>query len=481
MSEPTRDALDLDQVVVEHAAALHFADLPVSTVERTKLVLLDTVGAALAAVGAEGAEAVERLVRRWHGEPEAGIIGYTTRGPARDAALVNATLARALELDEVHERALVHSAATVIPVALAVSEQGGGVDGRQFLAAIAMGIDLTCRLAMAPKISLGGDSYAPRSMSYTYQVGTLVGALVAAKLAELDREGLADAFGNAYSQCAGNLQSLAEGSMMVRVQQGLSACSAVMAMELARAGVGGIRRPLLGVYGWFQAFYRGAYDQSVVIDGLSDRFEVEQVSIKPYACCKYGHNEIAAAVEITRDPQFELDAVEEVTVTVSSRDCWDLICAPLDVKADPAALAGPDGFALAQFSLPFMVACGLARGGLTVADLQPEGRSDPAVAALLKVLKVDVEDELRSKVELPAPGRVAVTLRGGRVLRREVKRALGHPERPMTVPQQLEKFRWCSERMDRRSADRLADMILNVEELDDVSRLTAASAIRPPG
>jgi 2-methylcitrate dehydratase PrpD len=467
---------NLDELVVHHADRLRYDDLPTSTVERTKLVILDTMGAAIAAVGADGVEDVERLVRRWGGNPESGLIGYGTKGPAHNAALVNATLARALELDEVHERALVHSAATIVPVALAVSEQVGGIDGRQFLAAVAMGIDLTCRLAMAPTISLGGDSYTPRSMSYTYQVGTLVGSLVAAKLAGLGPQGMGDALGNAYSQCAGNLQSLAEGSLMVRIQQGLSASSAVVAMDLARAGVGGIRRPLQGVYGWFQAFYQGAYDPFVISDSLGETFEVERLSIKPYACCKYGHNAIAAAVEIAEDPQFDLDSVERVTVTISSRDCWDLICAPLEHKADPAALAGPDGLALAQFSLPFMVACALARGGLTVADLQPEARSDPAVASLLGILEVEVEDQLRSKAELPEPGRVAVVLRDGKVLRRVVRRALGHPDRPMTAEQQLDKFRWCTERMDRRDADRLADMILHLDAVEDVSALSSAGA-----
>jgi 2-methylcitrate dehydratase PrpD len=264
---------------------------------------------------------------------------------------------------------------------------------------------------------------------------------------------------------------------MVRVQQGLSASAAVMAMELSRAGVGGIRRPLQGVYGWFQAFYGGAYDSSVVLDGLGERFEVEQLSIKPYACCKYGHNAIAAAVEIAEDPDFDLEAIEHVTVTVASRDCWDLICAPLELKADPVALAGPGGLALAQFSLPFMVACALVRGGLTVGDLTAAARADPALAAVLPLIRVEVADELRSKVELPEPGRVAVALRGGRVVRREVRRALGHPERPMTAEQQMDKFRWCTERMDRRAAESLAEMILGLEDIQDVARLVSASRV----
>jgi 2-methylcitrate dehydratase PrpD len=473
--------LDIDAAVVGYAAGLRFEDLPAATRARTKLLVLDTVGAALAAIGADGVSALEGLMRRWGGAPEAGVLGYGTRGPAHQAALVNAALARALELDDVHETALVHATATMVPVALAVAEQVGGVDGRDFLTAVAMGVDLACRLSMAPLISLGGDDYQPRAMSYTYQTGTLAGSLVAARLAGLGRPGLTDAFGNAYSQCAGNLQGLAEGSLMVRVQQGLAASSAVLAMELAREGVGGIHQPLHGIYGWFQAFYGGRYDAAMLLDGLGERFEGDQVSIKPYACCKYGHNAIAAAVEITGDPDFALDHIEAVSVTVASRDCWDLICAPLELKADPAALAGPDGWALAQFSLPFMVACALARGGLTVADLEPEARADPRVAAVLRVLHLEVDDQTRAKTELPEPGHVTVRLRGGRTLERTVTRALGHPDRPMSPDEQMAKFRWCTERLDPAAAGRLGEMLLSLEDLGDAGEIVRLSAAAGAG
>jgi 2-methylcitrate dehydratase PrpD len=92
--------MDIDAAVVGYAADLRFADLPPATRTRTKLLILDTVGAALAAVGADGVAALEGLVRRWGGTPEAGVLGYGTQGPAHHAALVNAALARALELDD---------------------------------------------------------------------------------------------------------------------------------------------------------------------------------------------------------------------------------------------------------------------------------------------------------------------------------------------------------------------------------------------
>ena len=134
-----------------------------------------------------------------------------------------------------HEIGLTHSTATMVPVASAVADRSGAVTGRELLTAVAVGIDLGVRLSMAPVTDLGGSAYQPRSMSRTYQTGTLAGSLVAARLTGLDVEVSKDAFGNAYSQCAGNLQGLAEGTLTVRVQQGVCAQSAVVAMELARS------------------------------------------------------------------------------------------------------------------------------------------------------------------------------------------------------------------------------------------------------
>ena len=48
----------------------------------------------------------------------------------------------------------------------------------------------------------------------------------------------------------------------------------------------------------------------------------------------------------------------------------------------------------------------------------------------------------------------------------------------MSAEQQLEKFRWCTERLDSRQSDQLADAILHVEDLADVSELVRLSSCR---
>lgn len=463
----------VSQVLVDHVMSFPVGGVPAATAARTRLLVLDTVGAALAAVDADGVTQLRSVVNDWGGVPEAGIIGTGERTSAPHAAMVNATMARALELDDVHEVGLTHATATIVPVALAVAARRPSLTGSDLLTAIALGIDAGCRLSMAPLTDLGGESYIPRSMSRTYQTGVLAGSLVAARLAGLDREAARDAFGLAYSQCFGNLQGLAEGVLSVRVAQGVAAQLAVQAMDLGAAGVSGGREPLEGKYGWFQAFWGGRYDSAAITDGLGDRFEVDAVSIKPYACCKYAHTAIAAALELRNRDDFDLARVDRIRVRVFSHDCWDLLCEPLSHKADPVALAGPDGWALAQFSFPYTVACALARGGVTTADLTDAARTDERVLDLLGKVEMVMVDATRDLTELPEPGHVEVIMADGTSLEAVVRRAVGHPDRPMTVDDQVDKFRWCAEAFGPSRVDAMCEAILALDGLASAAELSA--------
>lgn len=471
-------ARDAGVVLADHMLCFPTRGLPPATTTRTTLLLLDTLGAAIAAVDADGVVQLREIVRRWGGTPEAGVIATGERTTASQAALVNATMARALEIDDVHETGLTHATATMVPVALAVAARRPELSGLALLTAIALGIDCGCRLSMAPITELGGRDYAPRAMSRTYQTGVLAGSMVAARVAGAGRDVMLDTLGNAYNQCFGNLQGLAEGALTVRVGQGVAAQLAIQALDFAAAGISGGRQPLEGRYGWFPAFWRGHYRTDPLFAGLGERFEVDAVSIKPYACCKYAHTAIAAALEIRQVTRFALSDVERVRVHVYSADCWDLLCEPLTLKGDPAAFAGSSGWALAQFSFPYTVACALARGGLTTADLTDEARTDPRVVELLGKVEMVMVDTTRGLAELPEPGHVEVELADGEVLEATVRRAPGHPERPMSVDEQIEKFRWCAAALGAHRIDAIAEAVLRLPELARASEL--AALLDPP-
>lgn len=466
---------DAATALVGFAVGCRYEDLPPDTVAATKRLVLDTIGAALAGTDAAGVAELRRLVAGRGGRPEARLWGTGESVPAPSAALVNATAARALELDDVHEVALVHATATMLPVALAAADRRGGVSGREVLTAVAAGIEVCVRLALATQMSLGGEQHVRRVMSLTTQTATLAGSLVAARLADLTAEQARDAFGVAYSSMPGNLQMLLEGARVVRVMQGVSAQLAVQSAELAAIGVDGPRQVLEGPAGFYRAFHRGDYSRERLLGGLGDTFHVPEVSIKPYACCKAGHTAISAAVQAASAVPDGLAAsdVDRIVVRVAGRDTWDILVDPPSRKADPAQLAAADAVALAQFSLPFMVACGVLRRGLTVADLTAEARGDRELHELIRRTEIVVTDTVRGVAQLPEPGHVEIHLRDGRVSVGRCDRVLGHPAMPMTDDQVAGKFRGNAHRLGADRAEAVAAAVLALDEVDDVRTLTA--------
>ena len=465
---------DAGAVLVDHVAAASARSLPEPSREQTARLTLDTIGAAIAAHSAAGMPGIREVIESWGGRPDATVIGTRARVPAHNAALVNSALARAMELDDVHEKALVHATATTVPVALAVAEQVGGISGGRFIDGVTLGNDIACRLALALDMRLGGADRRPRVMSLTYQTGVLAGSLAAGYVAGLGRGQLLDCLGVAYSQVAGNLQGLFEGTLTVRLQQGIAAQSAVMALEFARAGITGARQPLEGRAGWYPAFFGGRYGYSRdrLLAGLGTRFLGDEISIKPYACCKYGHNVITAAIMLLRDPDVSPGSIREVIVTVG-RDTWDIICDPLSLKASPERIAGPEGLALAQFSLPFMVATTLLKGRLSAAELEEEWRASRALAVLLGKVRIVVDDADFGQDMIPEPGRVEVVLTGGRRRFAEAVRTPGHPDYPLDAAARHDKFRSCARRLGERRTGALLDALTHLDDVDDMRQITS--------
>ncbi|MEE8489422.1 MAG: MmgE/PrpD family protein, partial [Acidimicrobiia bacterium] len=110
--------------------------------------IVDNLGVSIAAVDEPTVGIVANTVMGRGGAPESSVIGTDVKIPATSAALVNGTMAHALDFDDTHLPSVLHPSASVVPAALAVAEAEGSA-GADVASAIAIGIELTCRLGMA--------------------------------------------------------------------------------------------------------------------------------------------------------------------------------------------------------------------------------------------------------------------------------------------------------------------------------------------
>jgi len=452
------------ETLMRHISDTSYVDLPRNVVDSTKRIVLDLMGVIAAGSSTPEAQTVLNLARAWGGRSESSIMIHGDKVPAPSAGLVNGTMGRARDFDDVHEKAVLHPSVSVIPAALAMAELYGGINGRDFMTAVALGVDLTCRLGMAPRT---GPNIS--GMSTTWQCGTFGAAVAAGKVMDLDREALMNAMGIAYSQASGNQQIIAEGSTVVRVQQGLTTWAGITSALLASKGITGPRNVLEGRYGYYPVYHRGGYDRKALTNGLGEINEIVNTSIKPYPCCKWTHQAIDAALEAVREDGLEPGDVDSVVVRLN-RQAFNLVCVPLDLKRRPRSVVD------AQFSVPYTVAAAIVRGDISLATFTTEVMNDPEILSMAQRVTPRVNEQIeRQGARGMAPEIVEIRTKDGRTHQRCVEHVRGSPMAPMTIEEVHEKFRRCiayaAKPIPDEVVEELCDIIGRLESLDDVSEI----------
>jgi len=90
---------NLTQELASFAVDTKYEDLPVSVVHEAKLLLLDSIGCALAAITTDKGKMSLALARRLGGPPESSIIGMGGKVSCSSAALANGELICTLDFD----------------------------------------------------------------------------------------------------------------------------------------------------------------------------------------------------------------------------------------------------------------------------------------------------------------------------------------------------------------------------------------------
>jgi 2-methylcitrate dehydratase PrpD len=450
---------DPAQTLAEHICTTTYDDLPEHAIVSSKRDMLDTLGAALGGSVAPGIAELAGLVKRWGGRGESSLLLLGGRVPAPQAAMVNAAMGHALDFDDTFDRAgNIHPGTSTLFASLAAAELQGGVSGRDVILAIALGLDVAGRLALAATVDRGWHR--------TAAIGIFGAAAAAGKLLSLSIEQMSHAFGIAYSQAAGNRQCILDGALTKRLQAGQAASSGVLAAMLAQEGFTGAREVFAGRYGFYPMYQPDGYDLTAITDELGKRFRGADLSFKPYPCGRGNHTLLDAALQLYE--QLDLATAQEgkeiadVVVTTNAQTCAAEF-GPGTTKRRPTQVVE------AQFSLPFLVAVALTLGRIGIGDV---ARVDhPSVLALAERLQGEAKDDA------PAGwARIRVRRTDGRAATVETAMdALGSPERPLSDSQLEAKFRDCAAHAVRpisaTTVDQAIEWVQRLETYDDAAAL----------
>ena len=99
-----------------HTTETRLGDLPLEARQRAAVYVLDSLGVGIAGSSVEGAQGLLRVASGW-GAPSASVWGRGERLAAPAAAFINAWQMHNQEYDSLHEGAVVHAMASVLPAA----------------------------------------------------------------------------------------------------------------------------------------------------------------------------------------------------------------------------------------------------------------------------------------------------------------------------------------------------------------------------
>jgi len=443
--------LTLTETLAAHVAATGRDRIPAAVADATRRFVLDTLAVAWAGADAPGGKAIHELVASDGGVADATVWAWGGRLPAAAAAFVNGVSAAALDYDSVYEAGSVHADVVVVPAAWAVAERSGA-SGAEFLAAVALGTDIACRLGKAARKNTG--------WFYTSLAGVYGAAAACAKLLRLGPDGIADALGLALSHTGGTQQALLEKTDAKRLQSAFAARAGVFSAQLAGAGASAPRQALEGAHGYFRKYED--CDPDVLLAGLGETYENTRSAIKKYPSCTANHPPVETAIALARELDIRVEEVTEIEVTLSPFS-HRLVGGPFEPAANPQVAA--------QFSIQYSMASALARRRLSIADIRSEAVLDPALGALAGKVKVVVDEANKGKF---APAGLAVTtLRHGRI-RRDALHVPGTPDHPLGRDEHRAKLLDCVSAGPRPfsgdEAARLLERIENIDRVGDMRR-----------
>ncbi|KAH7029172.1 MmgE/PrpD family protein [Microdochium trichocladiopsis] len=473
----------LAELFSSHALNTKFTDLTPDAVAQAKVFILDTLGVGIAGSSAYGADTIIKSAMSWDGSGPSGsssgassasgqatLWGRSARAPSAGiAAMVNGFQVHCQEYDCVHEGAVMHPLATLLPAVMAFADKHDrAISGRELIVACAVGVNVSAGLGIAAK--------SPMRFFRPATAGGFGAAAAVGRLMGLDEETLVRAFGLQYTQTSGTLQPHVEGSAALPLQVGFNSRAALQACDLAQAGMPGTRDCFEGTYGYLPLIEGPVpWDLSGTMEGINGRrWLIAEISHKPYPAGRATHGGVEGILELMKQGGSTVtpDQIENITITGPpvtarlcsrpdienpppnyARLCMSYIGAKVVLNNKPVDLAHYRGQELTD-----TVTHDLARRIRMVSD----GGDDPAALVPISVeMKVQGEAKARSW---------------------RCEQMLASPTRRLPREQHLTKFRRCwefsAEPLPEKNRDRLIALVDDLENLGDIRALTDMMA--PP-
>jgi aconitate decarboxylase len=444
--------------IAEFVSGLRFDAIPHEVRERAKLLILDSLGCALYGARLPWCRILQRTLAKLDRSGTCAVWGTGQRLSAPHAALANGTQVQGFELDDVHREGVLHVGAVVLPALVAVAEMRR-MSGREFLASAVAGYEIGPRVGLCM-----GQEHIGQGWHSGATLGVFSAAAGAARGLALDADRTVHALGIAGTQASG-LMAAQYGAMVKRMHAGRASQSGLYGALLAKDGFTGIPDVLESEYGGFCTTFSRSQDRfrlEELTAGFGETWQTMGVALKFYSCGGSNHTTLDALRDMQNGRAFGAKEVKKIVVHCSQ------------VTLDHAGWKyRPAGLASAQMNLAFCVATLLLEGDCFVDQFDEKAVTDRGRIALAEKVEVVEDPGITAKGSKHRHAvRVEVHLADGSVLERAAETPRGSEPNFASEAQVVAKFEKLAARaLPRAQVARLRDAVLNVEDLEDASRI----------
>ena len=447
--------LERTEKLAKFCAETTFSQLDFQVVERTKLIISDTIGAILGGiVEPEVREFLKFRAGQKSKDRKVKIIGLNKWAEQSDASLIHGIAGTTLEMDEGNQFAKGHPAIHVLPALVSVVQSRllpQNISGQEFLNAFVIGYDVGARIGLASQLN---PHMHPHGTWGVIGAASAIGVLL--KFGHREHMQLMNISSSLTT--ASSRKTMLQGGTVRNVYAGLSNQMAHLAIDLIQSGFTG---EVDGIGSIFGNVVSENLNDNLLLEKLGQRFEVMRNYFKLHACCRFNHAALDCLHDLMRDHQ-ELSNIEQISfIDVESYN----LAAELN---DPR----PQNMLAAKFSVPFALATTLVNKNSQVLSFAGDALKNEKTMALSKKVSVKEISSMTEMLPEFRPAKVTIGMKSGKVFRHSVKTNKGDWQSPYSADELENKFHSLANRsLSQKKSKVLYDKLQNLERIADMREL----------
>jgi len=417
-----------NQNIAEYTRQFSYENISDETVERTKKIVLDTLGVGIGAYTSPPSKALRSTYQNTQSQTNGTIIGSSHKVSVEYAALVNSALIRYLDYNDAYmtRRGGCHPSEHI--GALIAMAEVQNASGEELIEAIVLAYELEGACTET------GLAWEHDSLDYVLW-GAISSVASVGKLMDLSYEELINAIGIAVTANAPlDIARHGDVQMWKGVAHGYVTHNAVQACQMAMNGLTGPGDVFKGPGGLNEHMNVDALEVGELADDTSDEYRVMRTCIKPQITAYMAQSPVEAALEIVNE--HGIDASEITTIEIQSyREA-------IGILADENKWGENITRETADHSMPYSVAAAIVDGELKKEQFKDHRINDPAIHRLMNLIEIEPNEKLakyKDSYPTSTPSIVTIGTSSEKYTTR-VNDPMGHPRKEMPEDFLLEKF-----------------------------------------